>query len=224
MFQLHSAPPVLSLAVLLTTRGPAATPTVGHTPTVTTAASSPVSSASPVTGADSPTAAASGDPAAATRAAVQTMQVAWAVATVGAAGNMATGTTAAVANLPPGGKVVATIPVGKDTAGYPAVGEGAIWIGPGPHVARVVRIDPQTNQIAATIPTGPGAGRVAVGAESVWATDPAGRHMLRLDPRSNPVVATTPLPLEPISAVDGDGALWVHASEAGQLLGVKPQP
>ena len=62
------------------------------------------------------------------------------------------------------------------------------------------------------------------GAGSVWATDPEGRRLFRLDPRANQVVAATQLPAEPNVVAAGEGALWVHAMDAGQLLRVEPQP
>ena len=72
----------------------------------------------------------------------------------------------------------------------------------------LVRINPETNQIAAEVPIEEsaiqgGASGVAVGGGSVWVTSVNGK-LLRVDPATNKVVATLPI---------GDYSFGVEASE-----------
>ncbi len=89
------------------------------------------------------------------------------------------------------------------------VGEGSVWFLGGS--GEVVRIDPATNEILATIHTGyEDLWALAVGAGSVWATthhDP----LLRIDPTTNAVEAI-PAPASTVHGVTVlDGVVWVVA-------------
>jgi DNA-binding beta-propeller fold protein YncE len=105
-------------------------------------------------------------------------------------------------------RVTATIPVGPFPRAI-AAGEGAVWVvvpdkdTDGGYEGTVERIDPATNQVAASIPVETG-DAVAAGAGSVWVTGvtntvgPSGQTsdfvgvVLRIDPGANRVVDRIP--------------------------------
>jgi hypothetical protein len=73
----------------------------------------------------------------------------------------------------------------------------------------VLRIDPVTNKLIATIPVTGGAGWTAASADAVWVTTTTG--VARIDPQTNTVVATVALPGAPALG-DPDvlnGMVWV---------------
>ena len=86
----------------------------------------------------------------------------------------------------PSGRILATIelPFIPRTV---AAGEGGVWVS-APLDDRVLRIDPETNTITATIPTGRGTSGVAAGAGSVWVTSTIDGTVSRIDPRTAEVV------------------------------------
>src|SRR5262249_9738138 len=89
-------------------------------------------------------------------------------------------------------KVVAAIPVtvATDRLSVPTVGPGAVWVA---DFARdsLIRLDPQTRRVLATIPNQPAITGVSFGAGSVWACNhhAATQGLMRLDPQTNQVQA-----------------------------------
>ena len=68
---------------------------------------------------------------------------------------------------------------------------------------KLIRIDPATNSIAATIDVGKVPNGVAIGGENVWVYNLADRTVSEIDARTNEVVQTTR-----VSAVPTDVGLW----------------
>ncbi len=144
-----------------------------------------------------------------------------------------------------GAAVAATTTVGADGAVRSVVyGEGAVWVavsgepsGPG----TVLRIDPETDEIVATISVDAvpgwevGGAGVTIGAGSVWVTGsvedpsdpPIGTDavLLRIDPSSNEVSATIALGGEAGGdVIVGESGVWVAVGdkEQGELVRVDP--
>lgn len=122
--------------------------------------------------------------------------------------------------------VVAVIPLGRQPGIGLAADPWAIWI-PNNGEATVTRLDPVTNRIVATIPTGgaPANGwdgrdplAVASNGREVWVTMTAEKAVARIDPASDTVVETLPLGVLPYSLTLTDSDLWVVASEANTLI------
>ena len=76
---------------------------------------------------------------------------------------------------------------------------------------RVLRIDPETNTITATISTGRGTSGVAVGAGSVWVTSTIDGTVSRIDPRAAKVVDEIDVGGQPREIALGAGGVWVTA-------------
>jgi len=100
-------------------------------------------------------------------------------------------------------------------------GYSAVWAAtPG----SVVRIDPSTNRIAATIPvTGIGdSGKLAVGAGSVWVTHSG--SVARIDPTTNAVTADIAVGGPVLGVAASDSAVWVTSQgpSGSQLVTVDP--
>jgi hypothetical protein len=151
----------------------------------------------------------------------------------------------------PGPVVGPTIPVGEPGNGINglAVGEGRVWVASGGGAGSVLRIDPQRNEVVATIPVEGDVADLAVGGGAVWAAggvcveplpeDPdvcrLGPRVSRIDARTNRVVATIPIeppagprPAAPsVSAVAaGEGAIWVSLSRnpwTGEVVRIDPR-
>ena len=90
----------------------------------------------------------------------------------------------------------------------------------------VSRIDPETNAVAAAIPTGNGPTSVAVDDRSVWVSNQFDGTLVRIDPRTNRVVRTVTVGNRPqgvsVAAWHGacqrapvrHGASWRHAHDS----------
>ena len=87
-----------------------------------------------------------------------------------------------------------------------AVGAGAVWVAKG--ARQIVRINPRTGSISATIDVGAQPADVAVSDDSVWAATGAER-VLRIEPRTNRVVAEAAVAGFPVSIATGPDAVWV---------------
>ena len=72
----------------------------------------------------------------------------------------------------------------------------------------VLRIDPATGRVLATIPTGAGAHTIAIGHGSVWVTNYRQNTVSRVDPASNAVVATVRGVGSSPGVVAAFGAVW----------------
>lgn len=122
---------------------------------------------------------------------------------------------------PLAGREVARVPLGGGPD-MPTEGFGSLWVlavdGPimndGTEPA-VHRIDPETNEIVASIPL-PGrlCQGIGVSPEAVWVCGPDG--LVRIDPATNEVVAEVPLSAALVASriAYGDGSVWAFATSA----------
>jgi YVTN family beta-propeller protein len=86
-----------------------------------------------------------------------------------------------------------------------AVGAGSVWVAKG--AREIVRLDPRTGFVTATIDVGAQPADVAVLPDSVWTATSAER-VLRIEPRTNRVVAEAPVGF-PVSIATGPETVWV---------------
>src|SRR5262245_61574132 len=124
------------------------------------------------------------------------------------------------------GEVVAEIDV-PGTGDYSAiaVGEGSVWV-TAPDLrsdgsrGNLVRIDPDTNEIAATIPIGGPIRGVAIGAGSVWVglPDEGTGRVFRVDPATDEVVDSVRVGVGVGSVVFGEGSVWANHEYAGSTV------
>jgi len=126
-------------------------------------------------------------------------------------------------SLPQAGTVAATIPIGAQVNGIAAT-DSAVWVVAADR--RLLRIDPATSAIVATIPL-PNSewpeGNVAVGDGSVWVTVPSpdtAAHpeldsLLRIDPAANRIVARIRVGHSPAGIAVTPSAVWTanHRSD-----------
>ena len=124
------------------------------------------------------------------------------------------------------GKEVATIEVGL----FPqqlVVGEGAVWV-PNAGSGTISRIDPQTNEITATIPIGNAdpdndlfvPSRVSIGDGFIWAAKNDEDSIVQIDPNTNQVVATIPIGIEPFALAVNKGTLWITSRSEDSVVRV----
>ena len=86
-----------------------------------------------------------------------------------------------------------------------AIGAGSVWVAKG--AREIVRIDPRTGQIEATVDVGAEPSDVAVSGGSVWTATSAER-VLRIEPRTNRIVAEAAVGF-PVSLAAAPEAVWV---------------
>jgi streptogramin lyase len=135
---------------------------------------------------------------------------------------------------PQTGEVTARVCGIPHQRGLPQVGEGSVWL----HVAgKVLRIDPKTAKVVATIPTHGSLGSIVFGTGAVWVLEqshlwPNSENLLsRIDPSSNQVTKTIHIGSGAFSLAVGEGAVWIAQSEPGaqtvptpyKLLRIEPQ-
>jgi YVTN family beta-propeller protein len=117
-------------------------------------------------------------------------------------------------------RIAARVPHVFDVTGAPSGGwiagdDRAVWVTDYAH-DQLLRIDPGTNTVAATISIGPAPAGVAIGADVVWVADHHGRAVSEVDPVTNRLVATfpvgdqaAPVYLGPQSLAYADGVWFV---------------
>jgi YVTN family beta-propeller protein len=128
--------------------------------------------------------------------------------------------------LPPGGKVVARIPLGRGAppplgGGAFAVGEGAVWAMSDAE-STLMRIDPATNAVVARIKVLSPPESVAAGAGAVWLSDPSNDSVLRIDPATNKQTTTIHVGPHPAGIAVSPGAVWVANAGAPSVSRIDP--
>ncbi len=100
-----------------------------------------------------------------------------------------------------------TYNVGRRPTGI-VYADGAIWVAnAGDDV--VMRIDPSSGAITASISVGAGPTVLAYGSGSVWVANTTGGTVSRIDPKTNDVVETIEIGNAPYGIAAADGLLWV---------------
>ena len=87
----------------------------------------------------------------------------------------------------------------------------------------VAVIDPATNDVVATVPTGKLPGPITVGGGSVWVGNLEDKSLTRIDPVSRRVVDTVSLDATPTGVAFVAGSVWVAHGLTGQLSRIDPQ-
>jgi len=103
-----------------------------------------------------------------------------------------------------------------------AVGEGSLWV-TGNDQQALLRIDPRTDRVQATIPLGSRPFDVAAGAGMVWVSDFFDDGLWRVDPTTNRVTAhLAGLAHGPSTIRVSPDAVWVANSRDSQLTRIDP--
>lgn len=85
--------------------------------------------------------------------------------------------------------------------------QGAVWVSD--KGDSLVRIDPASNRIVATIHTGMALGAVAVADGVVWVVDTQEGRVRAIDPATNRIVLTLRVGRGPSDLAASDSSLWV---------------
>jgi virginiamycin B lyase len=109
-----------------------------------------------------------------------------------------------------------------------AVGFGSLWV-PSCGDKSVVRVNPMTGAVQATIPAGPAdsEGGITTGAGSVWLVTSAkdgekGGELTRIDAATNKVLATIKIPSGSFNPLFAEGSVWVTSNAGNVLVRVDP--
>jgi YVTN family beta-propeller protein len=95
-----------------------------------------------------------------------------------------------------------------------AAAEDAVWVLT-PADNSVVRINPATNEVVATIGVGRAPSGLAAGAGAVWVSRRSDGAVVRIDSASNRVVATIPVGRAPGAMTVAGGVVWVALAGGG---------
>lgn len=119
------------------------------------------------------------------------------------------------------GRQLAQIPLGIEPFGLAADAAG-VWVTDFQHDA-LVRIDPRTNAIVATITNlPPGPSGLGVGPGSVWVACARAGVVARVDATANRVVAQVHADKTPLPVALAFGSVWVRSEEAHTLARIDP--
>jgi streptogramin lyase len=100
-------------------------------------------------------------------------------------------------------------------------GAGSIWVA-SDDKGVIVRVDPASNSVTASIPVDPGTYYLAFGLGSLWAVSADQQSLQKIDPQINAVAHRTVLGREPGFLVAGEGAVWVQEQGDGTLARIDP--
>jgi streptogramin lyase len=98
-----------------------------------------------------------------------------------------------------------------------AVGAGSVWIGRNDR-KEILRLDPGSGRIVATIPVGFHVFSLAADAASVWVVSFEDNMVARIDPSSNAVAVRQSLLHAPAAALIADGSVWISRSGNGTVV------
>jgi virginiamycin B lyase len=100
----------------------------------------------------------------------------------------------------------------------------SLWVG-GCADGSLVRVDPKTAKVTATIATGVGPARagLAATADSIWLLTDARGTLSRIDPAQNLVVAEFRVPADCGGLTFGETALWLACPAENRVLRIDPQ-
>jgi len=86
----------------------------------------------------------------------------------------------------------------------------------------VAIIDPESNEVIASVPVGIRPSAIAVGAGAVWVGNADDRTLSRIDPQAQAVVANIALGTTPTGVAVGAGSVWVANGILGTVTRVDP--
>jgi streptogramin lyase len=108
---------------------------------------------------------------------------------------------------PATGKIVASIPAdAANSEGGIATGAGSVWFVVKP--SKLLRIDPRSNTVAATIDLPEGTENPTFADGFVWVSSFGQNQLIKVDPETNTVVATIPIGPKPRFIAAGEGSVW----------------
>jgi streptogramin lyase len=91
---------------------------------------------------------------------------------------------------------------------------------------QLVRLDPTSGQVVATINLGPSASFLTVGPDAVWVISPSNATVSRVNPATNTVTATITVSSSAISGGDvaaSSEAVWVRGTKDALAVRIDPQ-
>lgn len=123
------------------------------------------------------------------------------------------------------GRVATVIDVGGEPRGVVAAA-GSIWVAVnvtgGKQTGSVVRIDPTTADVTASVVTGRWIHSLAANDDEIWATNFLDGTVAVIDARSGNLVATSPIGNRPGGVAAGHGSMWLTPHRRNVLLRIDP--
>jgi hypothetical protein len=125
-----------------------------------------------------------------------------------------------------GRQLAAPLPLAMDPSAL-AVRGGDVWVGEEDFDtgdARIVRLDPETGAVAASVAAGPKISGIVYARGHLWTLHGEPNHLVRRDPETLRTTRYVRLPGETVgSLAAGAGALWVTITDQAQLVRYEPR-
>lgn len=99
------------------------------------------------------------------------------------------------------------------------IGDGAVWMVTKP--SRLIRVDPGTNTVTASLELPAGSENPAFGGGFVWVSASQRNALLKVDPAAPRIVATIPVGPGPRFLTVGDGSVWTLNQGDGSISRVE---
>ena len=87
---------------------------------------------------------------------------------------------------------------------------------------KIARIDPETNEVIATVDVAPQTFFLAYGLDALWAVSSDGQSIERIDPATNKVTGSAELGKQPGFLAAGEGGVWVQEQGDGTVARIDP--
>lgn len=100
-------------------------------------------------------------------------------------------------------------------------GAGSVWVASDTK-GLIARVDPDSNQVVASIAVDPDSTYLAFGFGALWAVSGSHQLIQKIDPVTNTVVARTALGQQPGFLVAGEGGVWVQEQGDGTVARIDP--
>jgi YVTN family beta-propeller protein len=120
-----------------------------------------------------------------------------------------------------GGQTVKQFIVGYDPF-VVAAGGGAVWVLDDTPPGGVLRVDPTSNRVVATIPLGFDPGGMAFGSGALWVTNNSGDAVVEIDPATQRVTRSIGVGDGPVGVAVGEGSVWVANYRDGTVSRIDP--
>jgi YVTN family beta-propeller protein len=92
-----------------------------------------------------------------------------------------------------------------------------------PKVDSLQHVDPNTDELLATIKVGPRPSAVTVGEGAAWVTSEDNQTVSRIDPKTDRLSATSAAGADPIHVAAGEGAVWISNGADKTLIRLDPR-
>jgi YVTN family beta-propeller protein len=109
---------------------------------------------------------------------------------------------------------------GRAVAGSIAFGFGSVWFASANSIVK--RIDPNYENVIATLYSGEAPSGIAVDDEAIWVANTASRDVYKFSPTTNDLITTSSVCSRPSAVATGGGAVWIACGDSNAVTRIDP--